>query len=219
MLIEQVVPPSQRLAGPAPRRSRCSRGFIHGLLGLAVLAISASWSCASPQVANPEEQIAQALAAAPEDQAEGARILGYATDGSVVELRPGANDFICLASSPVNEHFSSSCYHASLEPYFARGRELDAEGASTEDRYRIRFEEMEAGTLAMPVMSATQYVLDGTWDSDAQAAAGTMRWVIYVPGGTPESTGLSIVPQEGGPWIMNPGTPGAHIMILPPRGE
>lgn len=188
-------------------------------LSLAVLAVSASWSGASPQVANPEEQIAQALAAVPEDRAEGSRVLGYATDGSVVELRSGSNDFICLASNPANVHFSSSCYHASLEPYFARGRELSAEGASAEDRYRIRFEEMEAGTLAMPVMSATQYVLDGAWDAEAQAATGTVRWVIYVPGATPESTGLSVVPQEGGPWIMDPGTPGAHIMIVPPRGE
>ena len=185
---------------------------------LAALAVSASWSCASSQVTNPEEQVAQALAAAPEDKAGGARVLGYATDGSVVELRPGSNDFVCLASNPANERFSSSCYHASLEPYFARGRELDAEGADRNDRYRIRYEEMEAGTLPMPVMSATQYILDGTWDSDTRTAAATVRWVIYVPGATPESTGLTESPQEGGPWIMFPGTPGAHIMITPPRG-
>ncbi len=184
---------------------------------VATLAVSASWSCASSQVTNPEEQIAQALAAAPEDKAEGARVLGYATDGSVVELRPGANDFVCLASNPANERFSSSCYHASLEPYFARGRELDAEGADRNDRYRIRYEEMEAGTLPMPVMSATQYILDGTWDSETRTATGTVRWVIYVPNATAESTGLSERPQEGGPWIMSPGTPGAHIMITPPR--
>ncbi len=185
---------------------------------LTALAVSASWSCVSSQVANPEEQITQALAAAPEDKAEGARVLGYATDGSVVELRPGSNDFVCLASNPANERFSSACYHASLEPYFARGRELDAEGVDRSDRYRIRYEEMEAGTLPMPVMSATQYILDGTWDSGTRTAAGTLRWVIYVPGATPESTGLSERPQEGGPWIMFPGTPGAHIMITPPSG-
>ncbi len=188
-------------------------------VGLTVLAVSGSWSCAATQVANPEEQIAQALAAAPEDKAEGARVLGYATDGSVVELRAGSNDFICLASNPANERFSSSCYHGSLEPYFARGRELTAEGISGQDRYRIRYEEMEAGTLASPVMSATQYVLDGTWDAESQTAAGTVRWVIYVPGATAESTGLSPQPQPGGPWIMYAGTPGAHIMIMPPRDE
>ena len=188
-------------------------------LALTILAASGNWSCASPQVANPEEQIAQALAAAPEDKADDARILGYATDGGVVEIRAGSNDFICLASNPANERFSSSCYHASLEPYFARGRELTAEGVSTADRYRIRFEEMEAGDLSMPVMSATQYVFDGVWDSETATATGMVRWVIYVPGGTPESTGLSVVPQEGGPWIMDPGTPGAHIMIVPPSSE
>ena len=188
-------------------------------LAIAALAISGSWSCASPQVANPEEQIAQALAAAPEDKAEEARILGYATDGSVVELRPGSNDFMCLASNPARENFSTSCYHASLEPYFARGRELDAEGAPREDRYRIRYEEMDAGTLPKPVMSAAQYIFDGSWDSESNTAEGQVRWVIYVPGATEETTGLSAMPQEGGPWIMFPGTPGAHIMIVPPRGE
>ena len=190
-----------------------------GPLALATLAISGAWSSASPQVANPEEQIAQALVAAPEDKAGEARILGYATDGSVVELRPGSNDFICLASNPARERLSSACYHASLEPYFARGRELDAEGASREDRYGIRYEEMEAGTLPMPVMSATQYIFDGTWDSESRTAEGQVRWVIYIPGATTGSTGLSLQPQQGGPWLMFPGTPGAHIMIVPPRRE
>lgn len=188
------------------------------LLALATLAISAAWSCASPQVVNRDEQIAQALLAAPADKAGEARILGYAADGSVAELRPGTNDLVCLSSNPALDSFSSSCYHASLEPYFARGRELDAEGVSREDRYRIRFEEMQAGTLPMPVMSATQYIFDGSWDSGTRAADGQVRWVIYVPGATPESTGLSLQPQEGGPWLMMDGTPGAHIMIMPPRG-
>ena len=194
------------------------RALIHGLLALTALAMSGTWSCASSQVANPEEQIAQALVAAPEDKADAARILGYATDGGVVELRAGTNDLVCLSSNPARENFSSSCYHASLEPYFARGRELDAEGASREDRYRIRFEEMRAGTLPMPVMSATQYIFDGSWDSETGTADGRVRWVIYVPDATPGSTGLSLQPQEGGPWLMMEGTPGAHIMIMPPRG-
>lgn len=200
-------------------RPRSSRGVgIHrGLLALAALGVFAEWSCVSAQVANPEEQVAQALAAAPEDLAEGAGILGYATDGSVVQLREGSNDFTCLASNPANERFSSSCYHASLEPYFARGRELDAAGAGREERYLIRYREMVAGSLPMPVMSATQYIFDGTWDSETRTAEGAVRWVIYVPGATEESIGLSATPVEGGPYLMSAGTPGAHIMIVPPR--
>ena len=134
-------------------------------------------------------------------------------------MRPGSNDFICLASNPASERFSSSCYHASLEPYFARGRELTAEGVTGEERYRTRWNEMEAGALPMPVMSAAQYVTDGVWDSETMTFEGRTRWVIYVPGATPESTGLSETPQPAGPWIMQSGTPGAHIMILPPQGE
>ncbi len=216
-----MKPPTQIARGMNPsgmRAARHTRGLIHLLLALTALAISGMWSCVSSQVANPEEQIAQALVAAPEDKAVAARILGYATDGSVVELRAGTNDLVCLSSNPARENFSSSCYHASLEPYFARGRELDAEGASREDRYRIRFEEMRAGTLPMPVMSATQYIFDGSWDSETGTADGRVRWVIYVPDATPESTGLSLQPQEGGPWLMMEATPGAHIMIMPPRG-
>ena len=40
-------------------------------------------------------------------------------------------------------------------------------------------------------------------------------FVIYVPGATPESTGLPATPAQGGPWIMSAGTPRAHIMFVP----
>jgi hypothetical protein len=47
-----------------------------------------------------------------------------------------------------------------------------------------------------------------------------MRYVIYIPFATPESTGIPLKPlTPGGPWIMNPGTHRAHIMINPPRPE
>jgi len=181
------------------------------------LVIVAGCGGAEAQVPNPDEQVAQALVAAPVDKAADATVMGYANDGSVVQIRAGVNDLVCLADNPADERFSASCYHESLEPYFARGRSLNAEGSPREDRYRIRFDEMTAGTLASPVMSATQYIFDGTWDSETQTASGQVRWVIYVPGATPESTGLSEQPVDGGPWIMFPGTPGAHIMIVPPR--
>ena len=189
--------------------------------GIAFSCLVTSVGCmgAEAQVPNPAEQIAQAQVAAPTDKAEAATIMGYADDGSVVEIRAGSNDLICLADNPADERFSASCYHESLEPYFARGRSLNAEGSPREDRYRIRFEEMSSGDLASPVMSATQYIFDGQWDGESQTADGTVRWVIYVPGATAESTGLSQQPQEGGPWIMFPGTPGAHIMIVPPGDQ
>jgi len=38
--------------------------------------------------------------------------------------------------------------------------------------------------------------------------------VVYIPGATPESTGLSARPRADGPWLMFPGTPKAHIMMV-----
>ena len=65
----------------------------------------------------------------------------------------------------------------------------------------------------------TLHVLTG---SAFDPATGTiadpyLRWVIYTPFATPETTGLPIRPVPGGPWLMFPGTPTAHIMISPPK--
>jgi hypothetical protein len=44
------------------------------------------------------------------------------------------------------------------------------------------------------------------------------RYVIYIPYATPESTGIPLTPlADGAPWMMNPGTHRAHIMINPPK--
>jgi len=45
---------------------------------------------------------------------------------------------------------------------------------------------------------------------------GKLRYVIYIPFATPESTGLPLSPEiPGGPWIMDSGTHRAHIMLNP----
>jgi len=44
-----------------------------------------------------------------------------------------------------------------------------------------------------------------------------LRWVIYIPYATPESTGLSTKASDSAPWLMYPGKAGAHVMINPPR--
>ncbi len=45
---------------------------------------------------------------------------------------------------------------------------------------------------------------------------GYIRYVVYIPYATAESTGLPLKPEGPAmPWIMHPGTHGAHIMITP----
>src|SRR5690606_40281405 len=47
---------------------------------------------------------------------------------------------------------------------------------------------------------------------------GYLRYVVYIPYATAESTGLPLKPDVPGmPWIMDPGTHRAHIMINPAK--
>lgn len=167
----------------------------------------------------PEAQIAGAVMAAPEESRAGAAVLGYNSDGKLVKLREGTNELVCLASDPARTNFSVACYHKDLEPFMARGRELVAQKVTGQKRLDQRFAEIDAGKLPMPKEPRTLYVLTG---SGFDAATGTvqdsyLRWVIYTPYATAQSTGLSTKPAEGVPWLMHAGTPGAHIMISPPR--
>ena len=174
---------------------------------------------AAPVVLPPASQIAAAVQAAPEDRRAGATVLGYDAAGALTTLRAGANDIVCLADDPKEAAFSVACYHKDLEPFMARGRELLANGIKSKEREEVRWKEIESGAIKMPREPRTLHVLSG---SGFDPATGTiadayLRWVIYTPFATPETTGLPIRPVPGGPWLMFPGTPTAHIMISPPR--
>ncbi|MBZ5593108.1 MAG: hypothetical protein LAP39_12780 [Acidobacteriia bacterium] len=176
-------------------------------------------TAAAAEVPSPEVQIAAAVLAAPAELREGAAVLGYNPQGELVRLREGKNELICLANNPNNARFSVACYHRDLEPYMARGRELLAQKVTGQKRNDIRWKEVADGKLAMPREPRTLYVLTGT-GFDATSGKVTdpyLRWVIYTPFATPESTGLSTKPSDSAPWLMSPGTAGAHIMISPPK--
>jgi hypothetical protein len=172
---------------------------------------------AALDVAPPADQIASAIQAAPKERRAAATVLGYNAAGEVVTLRKGSNDLICLADDPREKAFSVACYHKDLEPFMARGRELAAQTKGKE-RHEARWKEINDGKVPMPREARMLYVLIG---SGYDAAKGEvidpyLRWVVYVPYATPESTGLSTTPGPA-PWLMYPGTPGAHIMISPPK--
>ncbi len=167
-----------------------------------------------------EEQIAASVQAAPEELRAGAAVLGYNAEGKLVELRKGANELICLADDPKDAaRFSTSCYHKDLEPFMARGRELTAQGITGGNRNaEHRWKEIKEGKLKMPREPRMLYVLSGkSYDpASGKVVDGAVRWVIYVPFATAESTGLSTKSKRGEPWLMDAGTAGAHIMITPP---
>lgn len=168
----------------------------------------------------PATQIAGAVVAAPEDRRAGAKVLGWDAAGRLVTLREGSNDQVCLADDPKVEGFSVACYHKDLDAFMARGRELTAQGI-TDDKQRdgIRWKEVDDKKLSLPREGRMLAVTTGkAFDAAAGTVAdGYTRLVIYVPYATGESTGLGTKGLPGVPWLMDPGTAGAHIMISPLR--
>ncbi|MEQ9403507.1 MAG: hypothetical protein RIM99_07980 [Cyclobacteriaceae bacterium] len=175
-------------------------------------------SCTGQEIPNRDFQIRTGVLAAPEHQRDSATILGYNKAGEIITLREGSNEFICLADDPTKEGFSISAYHKSLEPFMIRGRELRKQGFDNKEVFDKREEEVKAGILKMPDR-ATLYASVGEVNEETGEVENLYtRYVIYIPFATEESTGMPLNPiAPGSPWIMNPGTHRAHIMINPPR--
>jgi len=176
--------------------------------GLVLIAVL--WVGPAPLVAQTAE-IERAVLPLPEGERAGATVMSLA-DGTWTVAREGDGEFICLADDPGDDGFQVACYHRSLEPYMARGRELRAEGVAGRESIQRRWAEIEAGSLEMPAHAALHQVLaEPGWDGDP--ATARRLTVIYVPFATATELGLPAEGSGGGPWLMFPGRPTAHIMI------
>ena len=167
-----------------------------------------------------EIQIKTAVLPAPDADKDGAMVYGYNASGEFVVLRDGSNNLVCIGDNPNREGLSVSCYSAKLEPFMARGRELSAEGKNFKEKREIRGAEVAAGKTPMPKEPSMTYIYYGKDENynktTGELKDGQFRYVIYTPFATPESTGLPIKPHaKGMPWLMDPGTHRAHIMIGP----
>ncbi|PIQ20276.1 MAG: hypothetical protein COW65_15955 [Cytophagales bacterium CG18_big_fil_WC_8_21_14_2_50_42_9] len=169
-------------------------------------------------------QIKAAEMAAPSNKRSAATVYGYNQKNELVVLRKGTNEIICLADNPTQKGFSVAAYQRDLEPFMARGRELKKQGKSLQEIFDIRENEVKSGKLAMPKQPATLFVFtaaDENYNAQTgEVKAGSLRYVVYTPYATAETTGLPLKPEAPGmPWIMHPGTHGAHIMITPPTSK
>ncbi|MEO7989011.1 MAG: hypothetical protein ABI663_05680 [Chryseolinea sp.] len=176
---------------------------------------------AHAQIPSAEIQIKTALLAAPGDKRDGAMVYGYDAKGEFIVLRKGTNELVCLADNPKQNGLSVSCYHKDLDPFMARGRELKAAGKSFQEIFDIREAEAKSGKLVMPKQASNLQVYSAPADaynaSTGEVTKGSFRYVVYIPWATAASTGLPTKPEAPGmPWIMDPGTHRAHIMIDPP---
>ena len=177
-------------------------------------------------VVSEDRLIAGAVLALPENLREGAEVR-LPTDDGLRTLREGTNDMICLADRPGDEGFHVACYHASLDPFMEAGRRLRAEGVTGMQRQEARWELVETGEISVPDHPAMVYNLT-VRDADATTLdpatvnpeANARLHAIYVPYATTESTGLPTRAGPGEPWLMWPGMPSAHIMVvIPPRSS
>jgi hypothetical protein len=191
---------------------------------LSIIALQLAFTCASQnKVPSPEVQIKSALLSAPADKRDNATVYGYSEKGEIITLKKGSNELICLADDPAQASFSAACYHKDLEPFMARGRELRKQGKSGRELFDTREAEVKAGKLKMPAHPTTLFVYSGkdeNYDRNTgEVKDGYLRYVVYIPYATSESTGLPLKGGPSVPWIMDPGTHGAHIMINPPRNS
>lgn len=182
---------------------------------VALVAAPTIAACQAPHIAPAAQQIAAAITALPPELRAGAAVLGYNSDGKLVSLRAGTNDMICLAPDPAAKGFHSACYHKSMEPFMARGRELRAQGIKGEQVDTVRFAEVRSGKIRMPTQPAALYqIFGGTFEpATGTVSGGNHLFVVYIPFATAATTGLSANPSDKSPWIMFPGTPKAHIMF------
>lgn len=188
--------------------------FLAGTLGAGM--------CFAQETPAKEIQIKMAVLAAPTDQRADATVMGYSPKGELVVLRKGTNGMVCLADDPRQNGLNVSCYHEDLDPFMERGRQLKKEGKSFQEIFDAREQEVKAGKLKMPEQPTTLYVYtasEGEYSPETgDVQKGYLRYVIYIPYATAESTGLPLKPDFAGqPWIMDPGTHRAHIMISPPK--
>jgi hypothetical protein len=175
----------------------------------------------TPTVPSPDVQIKAAILAAPADKRDGATVYGYTAKNEFVVLRKGTNELICLADDPTQKGLSVSCYHRDLDPFMERGRILKKEGKKPAEILAIREQETKDKKLMMPTHPSTLFsytAKDENYDvATGDVKDGYLRYVVYIPYATAESTGLPLKPEAPGmPWIMDPGTHRAHIMINPP---
>jgi hypothetical protein len=162
--------------------------------------------------ASKEAQIAEAVKPLPDDLKAGATVVTYdAKTGDRVVLRPGTNFIEC---QPKAADGFVRCYNKTLVPRRDMEAKLRAKGMKDEDVTKEIQAATKDGRLKPPPFGTVSY----RYSDDP----GRIRllWVISVPNATPDMLGVSTESQRdaalkgnGKPWMMLPGTAGAHIMI------
>jgi hypothetical protein len=181
-----------------------------GSLAAALVWVPVAFHTAAAQT---DPRINEAVQPLPEDLRAGATVVVYdQATGARTVLRQGTNALECQPKNPVDGF--TRCYNKALGPRRDLEAKLRAQKKTDKEIEEAIADATKAGTIKAPTFGMMSYRLS---NDDGRIKR---LWVMSVPMATPESIGVSTVSQrddalkgEGLPWLMLPGTPGAHIMI------
>jgi len=180
-----------------------TRHKLQFLIAAGLLSVTASAYTAQ----SIEEQINEAVLAAPDPMRADATVVVYDRMGKRSLLRAGTNSLVCEPDGP-QPGFRVQCYHDSWQPAMDRMSAWFAEGKTLEEAMVLYEAARKAGEFEDFTPGAIQYLLAG---SDRENAK--LSLTIRLPYATPESVGIPDEERAEGAWLMWAGTPGAHIMV------
>ncbi len=180
-----------------------------GVAGALALLIPLAFAA----VETVDDQIAEAVLPLPKELRAGATVVTFdPATGARKVLREGTNALVCQPKGATDDFIR--CYHKSIAPRHEMEAKLRAEKKSAKEIQVAMDAAIKDGTLKPPVPGSMSYRLSNK--------DGVIKrlWMVSVPYATPETIGVSTASQRdaalkghGLPWMMLPGTAGAHIMI------
>ena len=177
--------------------------FVFGALATSAVALMAQ-APAAP--AGPYDNI---LAALPANQRADATVIKWKPDFTYDTLKKGTNKMVCYDRSgfPLQQAFSIEC--TSLGNLDRVAQNMKAEATGDKAKSEAMLADMEKnGTRVKPEFGSVWFHLMGP-DKDHPR----QHMTVALPGATTASTGLPDNGRSGGAWIMNAGTPTAHLMV------
>jgi len=178
----------------------------------ALLALMSPLAVPQASAQSNDAVIKEAVQPLPEDLKAGATVVTYdEKTGERKIIRQGTNYIEC---QPKAKDGFVRCHNKVLSPRRDMEAKLHAQGKSDEDVQKEMQAALKDGRLKPPPFGTVSY----RYSDDPGRIK--LLWVISVPNATPEQLGISTESQRdaalkgnGKPWMMLPGTPGAHIMI------
>jgi hypothetical protein len=190
--------------------------FVLGLLALAAPAFAqggrGGGAPAAPialEAGASQADVDKALLAAPAPLKNGATVIKWKPDLSgYTTLRKGNNRLVCFDKSglPGQQAFSIECTSIGNLERAQQNIKFESETDRAKRQAALDAAEKD-GTRAKPEFGSVWYHIMGASQEQART-----HMTIAVPMATKATLGLPEDGNQGGVWIMNPGTTTAHLM-------